>query len=263
MDYETMPYPRNGPGLCGSDREVFERVWRRVMPEESPDCPITLRNSYPEGEYISENYNPSTTAAIPTAPQQSGIESTNTESPAPFPSPVPVLYDQGSQNNFLLAAPSEALGMPSPTESDFPAQNDVPYFGSASAIHGSQMQEFILRALQGWRCYQMLSHRASGGIKKLFSSLAAEKKAHAKRLSTAYFLITGISYFPQERITVPGMNSFLDTLRSCFISEQRDTADYLAAAEEISDPWLHDLYLSLARASTEIAEDIRAALEQM
>ena len=26
-------------GAC--DREVFERVWRRVMPEDRPDCPFT------------------------------------------------------------------------------------------------------------------------------------------------------------------------------------------------------------------------------
>ena len=31
-----------GPGQCGADREVFERVWRRVMPEDRPDCPFTL-----------------------------------------------------------------------------------------------------------------------------------------------------------------------------------------------------------------------------
>ena len=28
---------------CSCDQEVFERVWRRVMPEDRPDCPFTLR----------------------------------------------------------------------------------------------------------------------------------------------------------------------------------------------------------------------------
>ncbi|UQT49754.1 hypothetical protein M5E87_08795 [Flavonifractor plautii] len=27
---------------CSCDQEVFERVWRRVMPEDRPDCPFTL-----------------------------------------------------------------------------------------------------------------------------------------------------------------------------------------------------------------------------
>ena len=26
---------------CSCDQEVFERVWRRVMPEDRPDCPFT------------------------------------------------------------------------------------------------------------------------------------------------------------------------------------------------------------------------------
>lgn len=32
------------PGLCGCDRDVFLRVWQRVMPEERPDCPITVEH---------------------------------------------------------------------------------------------------------------------------------------------------------------------------------------------------------------------------
>lgn len=30
------------PGMCGCDRDVFLRVWRRVMPEDTPDCPISV-----------------------------------------------------------------------------------------------------------------------------------------------------------------------------------------------------------------------------
>lgn len=30
------------PGLCGCDRDVFLRVWSRVMPEENEACPITV-----------------------------------------------------------------------------------------------------------------------------------------------------------------------------------------------------------------------------
>ena len=29
----------------GVDREVFERVWRRVMPEDRADCPFTLQQA--------------------------------------------------------------------------------------------------------------------------------------------------------------------------------------------------------------------------
>ena len=58
MEQEHLP--------CACDRETFERVWRRVMPEDRPDCPFVL----PEGQgpekskyvrealaYLSEHYN--------------------------------------------------------------------------------------------------------------------------------------------------------------------------------------------------------------
>lgn len=34
--------PAPDPGMCGCDRDVFLRVWRRVMPEDRPDCPISV-----------------------------------------------------------------------------------------------------------------------------------------------------------------------------------------------------------------------------
>lgn len=34
--------PTPDPGMCGCDRDVFLRVWRRVMPEDTPDCPISV-----------------------------------------------------------------------------------------------------------------------------------------------------------------------------------------------------------------------------
>lgn len=34
--------PEPGPGMCGCDRDVFLRVWQRVMPEDSPGCPISV-----------------------------------------------------------------------------------------------------------------------------------------------------------------------------------------------------------------------------
>lgn len=40
---EQTPFP-------GVDREVFERVWRRVMPEDRADCPFTLPEADPPAE---------------------------------------------------------------------------------------------------------------------------------------------------------------------------------------------------------------------
>ncbi|MGM9607946.1 MAG: rubrerythrin [Oscillospiraceae bacterium] len=43
----TQPMPGPDPGLCGCDRDIFLRVWQRVMPEESPECPITVERPEP------------------------------------------------------------------------------------------------------------------------------------------------------------------------------------------------------------------------
>ncbi|MEG0597825.1 MAG: hypothetical protein RR502_07260, partial [Oscillospiraceae bacterium] len=40
-NHAVLPLTPEG-GLCGADREVFQRVWQRVMPKETPGCPITL-----------------------------------------------------------------------------------------------------------------------------------------------------------------------------------------------------------------------------
>lgn len=49
--------------IPGVDREVFERVWRRVMPEERGDCPFTLA----EQEEPAAGALPA--LAVPAAPQ--------------------------------------------------------------------------------------------------------------------------------------------------------------------------------------------------
>lgn len=40
-----QPMPEPNPGLCGCDRDLFLRVWNRVMPVERPDCPIVVERS--------------------------------------------------------------------------------------------------------------------------------------------------------------------------------------------------------------------------
>ncbi|MEG2680060.1 MAG: rubrerythrin [Oscillospiraceae bacterium] len=42
MDYEPSPPMQSQSGMCGADSDIFQRVWRRVMPQETPGCPIIL-----------------------------------------------------------------------------------------------------------------------------------------------------------------------------------------------------------------------------
>ena len=76
-----------GPGQCGADREVFERVWRRVMPEDRPDCPFTL---YSEEET-----------------EQTAVQTMEGQKGAPVPPPALPPEERGAA---LVPVPAEVSG---------------------------------------------------------------------------------------------------------------------------------------------------------
>ena len=41
------------PGMCGCDRDVFLRVWQRVMPEERENCPVTVERMEQTAEQMT------------------------------------------------------------------------------------------------------------------------------------------------------------------------------------------------------------------
>ena len=225
MEYENLP--RSGipsEGLGVDDRAVFERVWRRVMPEDRPDCPFVL-----DGEQTQQSEEE---AAVPAAPQQTGL-------PAPVHS----------------AAEAQSLRVVE--------EQDGPCLGAASAVHGAQLQGFIENELADWKLYQALARRAGGSSSRVLSAIAADERRHAKRLSTAYFLISGVRYWPVERAATPVRGTFAGMLRQRFGDEQRGTAAYQAAAEETADSCLRELYMELAGDEDAHAWLIRGILEQM
>ncbi len=208
---EQDRFPRSGPdpGLCGCDRDLFQRVWKRVMPEEREGCPI---------ETVSAR-----------------------EALLPLPAPPPAADRM---------------------QADFPAENDVPCLGAASAMYGELLQEFISGELADWRMYHALARRAGAFAARTLSGIAAEELRHARRLSAAYFLISGLRFFP-ERMPVPAVESYLGALRQRFVAEQRGEAAYLAAAAETADRCLYDLYLELAEDEAEHRQLVRGILEQL
>ena len=200
------------PESC--DREVFERVWRRVMPGDRADCPIAL-------------------------------------DPADPPAPVPA--------EALPAVPAAPLPARQAVEAE---AHQVPCLGAASAVYGAQLQQFIDGELADWRAYQALARRAQGNGGRVLSTLAADERRHAKRLSTAYFLISGVRYWPADRTSAPSPAPLTAALREHFMEEQRGAAAYQSAAAETADPCLRELYLELAGEEDAHAWVLRGLLEQ-
>ncbi|MBR5533649.1 MAG: hypothetical protein IKU62_02255 [Ruminiclostridium sp.] len=152
------------------------------------------------------------------------------------------------------------LPAPMPQErSDFPT--GAVFLGEGSLDCAPFLQEMIRRELTRMREYQALAKRTGGPQARVLQALAQEGKGHAKRLSAACFLISGVRYWPEGGRTAPP-TSYLGTLRHGFGEEQRAMTDYLAGAEATSDPCLRQLFLELAKTAWERACKIRALVEQ-
>ena len=213
------------------DRETFQRVWRRVMPEDRPDCPFTLLEpqSVPQSE-----------EAVPSGPIR-------VETP-PAPSvPVPP------------SAPAEC-----PMEDGSLLMDEEPVsLGRSAAIHVPQLQEMILHELSDWRFYQQLSRRTSGLFARALSSMAGDERRHAKRLSAAAFLISGVRFLPNDQKPASLPSSLPGALRAAFSNEQHSESAYRAAAAETTDEALRELWMELSEEESTHAQLIRNLLEQL
>lgn len=188
-----------GPGQCGADREVFERVWRRVMPEDRPDCPFTL---YSEEEQV---------AVRPAEERKAEL--------------VPVPAEQGSGD-------------------------------------GAVLQAFIAGELSDWRSYQALARRIPGGNGRALMGMAADERRHAGRLSAAYFLLSGVKFWPPAEPELPG-GGCMAALRARYWAERKGAEAYRAAAGRTGDSALRELYLELAGDEEAHAGVIRSILERL
>lgn len=216
------PNGQPDPGMCGSDRDLFLRVWNRVMPEERPDCPIVVERE--EGCVTA---------------------------PAVKPMPVPVVRMHGEHH---------ASGVDD-TGDDFPTRDDVPCLGSAGEADRGKMQEMIGQELAAWRGYQNLARRGGQGGRTL-AALAEGCRRRAKRLSAALFLVSGVRFWPAAQTAVPVPRSYFAALREHFLAEQNRGQSYRAAAEECRDCCLRMLYLDLAEECIDHAGRIRMLLER-
>lgn len=217
-------------GQCGVDEETFLRVWRRVMPEESPDCPIVTVRAQPREE---------TAPAVPTA--------------APMPrsaQPVP-----------QAAPPAVPMTQPAMPARQAPAVLPAPREEEVTAAQARQLLALLTEALADRRYYQALAARAKGGAGRTLSRFAQEAEGHAKRLCAACFLLTGVRHWPGAgTAAVPA--TYWGGLRERYWAERKGAEVCRGAADSGADPMLRELYLDLAEARAARAHQIKMLLEQ-
>lgn len=159
----------------------------------------------------------------------------------------------------VAVPPRPPVDEPCPEE---PNPGDVPCLGMAAADHNSLLQTCIRHELEDWRTYQTLARHSSGVAARTLAALAADEHRHAKRLSAAYFLISGVRFLPEVPMSRWG-GSLLAALRRQFWAEQHGAAGYLSAAEESEDLCLAALYRDLAGEEAAHADLLRALVEQI
>lgn len=218
------------PTVRAGDQEVFERVWKRVMPDGGEGCPIVVETTTVGGD-------------LPCA------------CACPMPRAQQEPQAQGVPSG-LGAASSPHRG------ADFPDLTDVARLGPSSGAYGPLLQQQVTDALQAWQLYRCLARRSNGRSGRMLSAAASEKHHAARRLAAAYFLISGVRFWPVGRLSTPQIPSYLGTIRRGYQAEQQREQAYLMSAAETSDEALQELYQDLAAQSAAHGELMRTLLEQ-
>ena len=224
MENATMNCPQGASQLPGGHQEVFERVWRRVMESAGKDTAGVGCGDLP--------------CVCVTAGQQ----------------------EEGREE----LAPAALAQQPSPHRGlDFPESGENARLGPGSAAYGEQLQRQIADALEGWQMYRYLARRSGGdGRGRMLSAMASEKHKAARKLAAAYFLISGVRFWPVDRLAAPDIPSYLGSIRRAYLAEQQREQAYLLAGDETSDTALTELYRDLAELSRDHGERLRMILEQ-
>ncbi len=222
------------------DREVFRRVWQRVMGErDTEDCPVEAFPADLEGD-------------VPCACLDSLLRQSGGQARGQAPGPRPAV--------------EAAVTEPSVSGSDtgpLPAEDGLQQeSGREPCGCGGQMRRQVMEALEGWQFYRHLAKRARPGDARVLNAMAGEEHRTARRLAAAYFLLTGIRYWPSELLTVPALPSYWGALRGRHQAEQGLEADYRASAESRGDPDQLELYRELAGEAHERCRQLRALLEK-
>lgn len=126
----------------------------------------------------------------------------------------------------------------------------------------ARLRRHVMDALEGWQFYRHLARRARGTDARALNSLAGELHRHARKLSAAYFLLTGLRYWPTELLGAPAIPSYWGALRGRHQAEQRQETAFRLAADDWEDPDMLEMYGELADACQQRCRRLRALLEQ-
>ena len=163
-----------------------------------------------------------------------GAKAVQTEEAQP-PAPSPVLPAQpgvdGDLSCAYLRSLADAPMTPVPRDSTGCDLTDSP-----PPECSARLRQQTLEALEGWQFYRHLARRTRNGAARTLTTLASDAHRQARRLSAAYFLMTGLRYWPTEQLAAPAIPSLWGAVRSRYQAEQQGELTCRMAVDETADP---------------------------
>lgn len=153
--------------------------------------------------------------------------------------------------------PSAQPGAPAPAPAPEPSVETV---GEEDGT-GRQLRSLVLGLLTDGSVYRDLARRTRRSVGEL-QELHQQKLRQAKRLSAAYFLLTGVRYWPREVTPVNPPEGFFPALRERFLAEGRRCGQLEELAGACGEEDLAQLYAGLAQETGDIKRAIRYIVER-
>ena len=280
------------------DQEVFRRVWQRVMAgRDDAQCPLDVLPPNLQGDLSCDCLEALVRQQGQGLPEecerQSEVEDSVSDSPAQEqPDPVPPVVeepapdlpmeelvpkpleqeqpvpespagDQPVPECSRCAAVAEAEILP---EADGPHRdNDLPRLWEEpqeTSDRTARLRRQVMEALEGWQFYRHLARKARAGDARVLNSMAGELHRLARKLSAAYFLLTGLRYWPSELLSTPAIPSYWGALRARHQAEQRQETAFRMAEDDWDDPDMRELYEELIESGQRRSRQLRGLLEQ-
>ena len=123
------------------------------------------------------------------------------------------------------------------------------------------LRQQVLSSLEQWQLARLLSRRA-GKQSRQMSNVAAQLHQQAKQLSAAYFLQSGVRYWPVAQLTAPRITTYVVGLRHLYQRNQALTQEFQTCRSKAGSPDLMQLYGQLAQEGVKRAALLRQLLEQ-
>ena len=126
------------------------------------------------------------------------------------------------------------------------------------------LESFLQEELAESRCCQALACRAGNReAARLLRQAAMEKRAAARELCAAYYLITGKRYTPAVSVERLCWEDLPKALRACYHQEACNGFNYQRASEETMDICLRKLFARLSEQSYRRVEALIALLGRL